>query len=61
MTNQTFTMEKAEVKRDSLGEDDARPPSYAEQVPRQEPPPDLSARLAQLNLEDKVGPAESIP
>lgn len=34
----------------SAGSEDARPPSYAEQAPRQEPPPDLSARLASLNL-----------
>jgi hypothetical protein len=46
-------MEKTEVKRDSLSaslQGEGRPPSYAEQAPRVEAPPDLSARLAQLDL-----------
>jgi hypothetical protein len=46
-------MEKIDDKRNSLSaslNSDARPPSYVEQAPRQEPPPDLSARLAQLDL-----------
>jgi hypothetical protein len=51
-------MEKAEEKRDSLNASlngDGRPPSYVEQAPRQEPFPDLSARLAQLSLNPIVG------
>ena len=47
-------MEKADDKRDS-GLENGRPPSYSEQAPRQEPPPDLSARLANLNLNSITG------
>jgi hypothetical protein len=51
-------MEKVDEKRASLNASlngEGRPPSYAEQAPRQEPPPDLSARLAQLALKPIVG------
>jgi hypothetical protein len=46
-------MEKTKGQRDSLNaslQEEGRPPSYAEQAPPHEPPPDLSARLAQLDL-----------
>lgn len=46
--------EDKDLKRDSAmektSEESERLPDYAVQAPRQEPPPDLSRRLASLNL-----------
>lgn len=47
--------EKTDLRSDSVtAEEEALPPSYSVEPPRQEAPEDLSARLAQLDLSPPV-------